>query len=369
MTANPDEELDRLLGRFVKVRLVQMGGVDLSVFQFDPLQTWALFFMNADQTIYGRFGSASPKAKRNQKDSNPNHSVAGLKAALRKSLELHASYTKNPEAEGLKLAGKTGPKPEWATIESLPAAKKRGRIRRIAKADPKQCAHCHELAQGTVDSYLMTKQRIPDRELWAYPSPSILGLTMSRDHCARVVAVAKDSIAAKAGVEPGEDILVFSGQPPVSVADIQFALHQFPDEGGSLWISSGRGGRVQLRTMVLPDGWRRQGDWAWRYRVAGYAMWLWAGFTMADHEKGVRVAGPPGFWFKKSNPSGKAVFEKGDVIVEADGRAGWTRSTFLAYLMRDKELGSEVKVKVLRGGETVELEFTIPNTQPEVLGH
>ncbi len=60
MASNHDAELDALLDKFVRVRLVQMGGVDLNVYQFDPLLSWSLFFMNGDKTIYGRFGTASP---------------------------------------------------------------------------------------------------------------------------------------------------------------------------------------------------------------------------------------------------------------------------------------------------------------------
>ena len=35
MAANQDPELSALLDRFVRVRLVQMGGVDLNIYQFD----------------------------------------------------------------------------------------------------------------------------------------------------------------------------------------------------------------------------------------------------------------------------------------------------------------------------------------------
>ena len=85
MASNQDTELNELLDKFVRVRLVQMGGVDLNIYQFDPLLSWALFFMNGDKTIYGRYGTASPNTKRNRKDSNPSHSSEGLGAALRRA--------------------------------------------------------------------------------------------------------------------------------------------------------------------------------------------------------------------------------------------------------------------------------------------
>ena len=85
MASLEDTELQKLLDRFVCVRLVQMGGVDLATFQFDPLVSWSIFLMNGDKTIYGRFGTSSPKAKRSKPDSNPNHTMAGLKAAVRRA--------------------------------------------------------------------------------------------------------------------------------------------------------------------------------------------------------------------------------------------------------------------------------------------
>ena len=36
--------------------MVQANGIDLSLFQFDYDLTFAAFFMNADRTIYGRYG-------------------------------------------------------------------------------------------------------------------------------------------------------------------------------------------------------------------------------------------------------------------------------------------------------------------------
>ncbi len=90
---------------------------------------------------------------------------------------------------------------------------------------------------------------------------------------------------------------------------------------------------------------------------------------MADHEDGVLVANRSPGWFKKPNREARRTFRPGDIIVEADGRKGWTRSTFLAYLMRDKALGSTVRLEVIRAGKTIDLSFTIPEKQPEVQGH
>jgi len=49
------------MDKFVCVRLVQANAMDLALFQFDYDLTFVVFFMNADKTIYGRYGSRSDR--------------------------------------------------------------------------------------------------------------------------------------------------------------------------------------------------------------------------------------------------------------------------------------------------------------------
>ena len=369
MAAQRDPELKTLLDKFVCVRLVQMGGVDLALFQFDPLLAWSVFFMNGDKTIYGRFGTASPQAKRNRLDSNTNHTTAGLKAALGAALETHAAYKAEPDAWRKRLAAKVGPKPLWRYAEKTPAAKKYGRLERVKGAKEGTCVHCHEVQRTAIDSYFMKKKKLPDRMLWMYPHPEVVGVTLSRDHCARVVSVVPDSAAGRAGLKTSDDIVSFGGQPLLSIADFQWVLHVAPDEGCKRPLTVRRGEKTIELELTLAPLFRRAGDWAWRYRVAGYAAWLWGGVTLADHPKGVRVAGRSPHWFKRPNRSARRALNPGDVIVEVDGKPGWTRSTYLAYLMREKKLGSSVDLKVMRGGKTIRVTFRLPKKRPEVQGH
>ena len=193
-----DPELKKLTDRFVRVKLIQMGGVDLATFQFDPFLSWAVFFMNGDKTIYGRYGRAHPQTKRSVKDSNPNHTVDGMKAALARALEIHEGYTRDPETWGKALAGKTGPEPRWRFAEKSPAALKYKRLKRIKPGSNEHgCVHCHEVHRTAIDSYFMKKIPLPDNMLWLYPRPHVLGLAMDKNHCARVTGVTSGSVAAK----------------------------------------------------------------------------------------------------------------------------------------------------------------------------
>ena len=370
MVAQKDPELRKLLDQFVCVRLIQMGGVDLSVFQFDPFLSWSLFFMNGDKTIYGRFGRAHPNSRMAKEDSNPNHTLAGMKAALRKALEVHDGYSNEPRKWRPALAGKTGPTPQWRFAEKTPAARKYKRLRRVEPGkNQRGCVHCHEVQRTAIDSMFMTGQRLPDRMLWLYPRPHVLGLTLDNRHSARVQRVAPGSAAAKAGLRAGDDLATMSGQPLLSIADVQWVLHNFSDEGGPLPVTTRRGAETLRLELQLEKGWRRTEDFVWRYRMAGYSSWLWAGVSLGEHSEGVLVSGLAPGWFKKANAEPKRKLKRGDVIVEVDGKTGFDRSAFLAYLMRDKKLGSEVRLEVVRDGERVRVTFDIPATQPEVQGH
>ena len=54
-----DRVIRPLLEQFVCVRIVGTNGLDLNTFQYDTDQSFALFMLNADKTIYGRFDTRS----------------------------------------------------------------------------------------------------------------------------------------------------------------------------------------------------------------------------------------------------------------------------------------------------------------------
>src|SRR2546427_11089698 len=92
-----DPRIAPLMDRFVCVRMVQANGMDLSLFQFDYDQTWAVFFLNADGTVYGRYGSRSAR------DAMQDVSLEGFAKAMDGALELHGHYPANKRS----LASKT----------------------------------------------------------------------------------------------------------------------------------------------------------------------------------------------------------------------------------------------------------------------
>jgi hypothetical protein len=132
-----DQAVQKLLDQFVCVRIVHANGMDLSLFQFDYDQSWAAFFLNADQTIYGRYGTRS-----HQTESENDVSLAGFAKALQAVLELHKNYPNNKAS----LAGKRGSPSEIKAPEEFPSLK--GRYGPKLDYEGKlvqSCIHCHQV--------------------------------------------------------------------------------------------------------------------------------------------------------------------------------------------------------------------------------
>src|SRR5437870_12924545 len=96
------------MNKFVCVRLVQANALDLALFQFDYDLTFAVFLLNADKTIYGRFGSRSDR-----KDAAKDISMEGFRRALTAAQDLHKRYPANKAL----LAGKQPSPTRFKTTE------------------------------------------------------------------------------------------------------------------------------------------------------------------------------------------------------------------------------------------------------------
>ncbi|MDD9974525.1 MAG: hypothetical protein OXU27_10995, partial [Candidatus Poribacteria bacterium] len=125
--------------RFVRVRIVQGNGMDLSLFQFDYDLTFAVFFMNADKTIYGRFGTRAE-----YENAAKDISIEGFKGALEAALTLHNEYPDNKAV----LAAKTGPEPIKKTPEAFPALLRYSSTLNFNGRIEGQCIHCHQIGEA-----------------------------------------------------------------------------------------------------------------------------------------------------------------------------------------------------------------------------
>lgn len=345
-----DPVIRPLLEQFVCVRQVATNGLDLSLFQYDTDQSFAVFFLNADKTIYGRFGTRSHRT-----EWMGDVSLKGLAQALKGALHLHQNYDTYKES----LAGKRGKPQEVASPELYPSLKGKFTDSLNYKGDVvKSCIHCHQIGDAQREYYWHAKKPIPDQVLWPYPHPKSLGLILDPNQMAVVKEVQPGSVAERAELQVGDTIQTFDGQPMLSIADVQWVLHTVEPSGASVPMKVKRGDQTLSLTLQLEDGWRRSGDISWRVTTWGLRRIGGGGMVLEQADRGGLLVKRVG----KYGPHGAARrtgIREGDRIVSYDGHKDFqSEQDLLTYVVTKKKPGDKVDVVVRRGPK--ELTFALP---------
>lgn len=363
-----DPVVAKLLDQFVCVRIPHANGMDLSIFQFDYDQSWAAFLMNADMTIYGRYGTRSDRTH-----SENDVSLEGFAKAMEGALAIHAKYPENQQDLVLKQSSPADVKrpEEFATLKDRykPALDWEGKV-------VPSCMHCHMIREAQRREFRDAGKAVPDKLLFPYPNPKVLGLVMDPKERARVTSVVAGSCAEKDGFRPGDEIVGIMGAPILSTADIQWALHEF----GSMY--AGTKAKIGLATSVVRDGkptsvsltlspdWSRKDDISWRASSWDLRRMTTGGMlleTVPDDERATLGIDKASMALRAKHvgeygehaAAKKAGFVKGDVIVAVNGRTDVASETeWMTWLVNAKKPGEKVPVTVLRDGKKIEL--TLP---------
>ncbi len=324
------------------VRIVKMQDVDLAQVQFDYDLTWAALFLNSDGNVYARYGA------RGEEGPMEMNSVAGLRATLRKVLEIHRGYPQNKDL----LRDKRGPKPRFERPELFPVKE----MRDLAKADPsrsKNCIHCHMVheAQSRV---AVNEGTYKPKDYFRYPPPDSVGLTLDKTDATRIAAVRKGSIAATAGLKKADEILVLDGQLLASIADLVFVLHHA--RVGDLKGEVLRQGKRQGFTLKLRKGWRPT-NLGWRGSMWKMPPWprLWVEELPEGQRKKLKIPDDRLALLVKlawGPQVSRAGIRKHDVLVGYDGRRKrCTPGEFHTYVrLNCYRPKSRLKLTVLRRG-------------------
>jgi serine protease Do len=351
-------EVNDLLDKFVCVRIVQGNNLDLSLFQFDYDQSFHAFFLNADRTVYGRFGTRSAR------EEEDDMSMTGLRKAMLGALDLHSNYPNNRD----QLAGKQARPAEFRVPEEIPTLKGKYSDKLDYEGNVvASCIHCHQIRDSERLLYRQRGKSIPDRVLFPYPLPDTLGLRMNPDERATVLDVKPDSIAARAGLQAGDRIESLEGQPLLSTADLQWVLHQAGDEG-KLRAQVHRSDKVIPISIDLPSTWRRESDISfrvstWELRRMGSGGMLLVDLDAQGRKEHGLSDGALALYVKHVGEYGahatakRAGFQKGDVLVAVDGnRKRLTEGQFLANSLHLQPT-EKLSVTILRDGKerTIEL--------------
>ncbi len=356
---NNDPRIKPLLDRFVRVRVISANGLDLSQFQFDTDQSFAVFMLNADGTVYGRYGTRSHRT-----EWADDVSVEGLSKALSGALALHAKYPANKA----DLAAKRGPLPEFTVPENLPLLRgKYGSKLDYAGNVVKSCIHCHQVGDAQRQHVRDTMAFIPEQTLFPYPHPKTVGLALDPKERATILKVDKLSPAGLAGFRPGDVVDKMGGQPLLSMADVQWVLHQVSPEGGTVRAEVVRAGLRETLTLDLRTGWRQMDDLSWRASSWELRRMVTGGMQLAPSgaeeradaglkDGGMALRVEHVGEYSPHDIAKKAGFRKGDLVVSFDGRKYLSRETdVLAYGLMRKSAGDSVDVVVVRNRNRVSL--------------
>jgi len=357
-----DPAIQQLLQKFVCVRQVSTNGLDLATFQYDTDQSFAVFMLNADGTIYGRFGTRSHRT-----EWFGDVSLTGMAKALQGALELHADYPNNKES----LAGKHGPKPLYPSPEKFPSLKdKYTDSLNYSGNVVRSCIHCHQIGDARRDYYRSRNTPMPQRLIFPYPHPKSVGLILDPKEKATITKIVPDSPADRSGFRSGDEILTLDNQPLLSMADVQWVLEQAPPAGGNVSAVVLRDGKRVNLTLELAAGWRRADDISWRVSSWGYRRMATGGMLLAalpaEERQEAGLTNPKQMALKVEHlgqygahaAAKKAGFKKGDVLVEFDGRTNLLREADLFERGLTKlKPGDKVRVTVLRDGKRVDLKL------------
>ena len=251
-----DTVIKLLLEKFVRVRIVGTNGLDLSLFQFDYDQSFAIMFLNADGTIYGRYGTRSHRT-----NWSGDVSLVGLGKAMQEVLQLHENYPKNKPS----LVNKKGPKPDFASPELFPSLK----TKYTSKLDyegkvVQSCIHCHQVGEAIRENLRLGKLKISEEVLFPHPHPKSIGLVFHPDTLGTLIEVKDKSFGDNSGFKKGDVVLKINGQAIISIADVQWVLNSIPALGGKIPVEVLRNNQNVNLELCLPEAWKRLDDISWR---------------------------------------------------------------------------------------------------------
>jgi hypothetical protein len=344
--AKDSQRIRRLAANhFVAIRQVEMKGVDLTQFQFDYDLNWAAMFINADGTVYARYGTQSAAGP------DAYNSIDGLEKTMQRVLKLHAGYPGNAE----DFKGKRGNLKPYRTALEMPGLE--NREKHLGTTSRKNCIHCHNIHDALHQEAQRTGTYTHDI-LWKYPLPENLGLIIDADDGTRIASVVPGTPAEESGLKSHETIRFVNGQVISSIADLQWVLNPLPNTNTRIEVTTGRN---QNYTLALPSDWKRT-DISWRGSMWSLSprLRVWAP-PLTDGQKRERdIPSDQGAflvrWINRGTEAGRAAHDAGlrhdDMIVALAGKKydmTWTQ--FSVYIKLNYQTGDELPLTVLRGGK------------------
>lgn len=200
-------------------------------------------------------------------------------------------------------------------------------------------------------------------QLWVYPLPENVGITLDIDRGDLVKTVIEGSAASKIGVKAGDVLTKLNGYTVASFADAQYALHKGP-KSGLVPLEWRRGAMSMDGKLELAEGWRKT-NITWRSSLLDIMPSLPVSaedLTAAEKKSlGLPESRAAFRQDKFVHSTLKAVgLQTGDIIVALNGKGlDGTMDDFLGHVRREYLVGDQVTLNVIRGGKAVEIRLTL----------
>lgn len=338
---------------FVAVRVVNMLGVDLSTFVFDYDLTFAILLMNADGTVYHRYGT------RDHRSSTDRMSVAALVRVMKGTLEDHRDYV----ASGVVRSATA-----VETVEQMPP------MRRRLEKKAESCAHCHTV--NDMRHEMAVESKSFDRaSIWRWPLPEVAGFELDFGDPERVKAVAPKSPAAAAGFEPGDRLVKLGGQRIRSEADVQWVFHNAAPGATAIAFVSRRGQKRRDGRLELPADWKVGTPLTFSWRPSMWPLDPNPGFggEVLDALALEKLGLPPKSfalrvdyiidWGERAalgRNAKEAGVRKGDVVLSVDEERDFRDGRhFQAWFRLTRKAGAVARLEIMRGKERMNLKLPI----------
>lgn len=332
------------------MRITRLSGINLNRFIFDMDVTWNGFFTDAELNVYSRYGG---------RDDGEPEARMSVDSLLRTMDEVLAEHDRKIDSRRFQptLQGRQTP-------GDIP----------LLKANHRGCVRCHiareyQLLQSFHD------KTFTRRELFRFPPPETLGVTVERDHGHRVKSVKSKSAAAAAGVKPGDVITRIGDTPVRSEYDIRFGLDRATRKSFAgqpiAWtvqrpVDTGSPRPLTLTLKPKQGWWTYDIGWKMSLRSAPFRTGM-RGYSLAPSQRkdlglsvetlGVKISSI------YSDGFGRSVgLQKRDVVVGIPEPIGRVRlfDTFLGHLLRRHQPGDTVRLTVLRNGKRITVSGKFP---------
>ena len=318
------------------LRIGNMRGVDLSIFDYDYDLQWFAMMLTPDGDVLGRFGGrdADTPAK--------YQTLSGLRHSLEGALERFKTEPPRKRSPRMPLYAE-----DYADAEKLPS---------------QACIHCHHVHEFR-RAAMQRQGRWSLEEAWIYPQPENIGLTLDLDRGDRIVSVQPKSAAAKAGLRTKDVLRRVNGQPIASIADLQYALDKA--KGNELKFGWHDGTDEKSVTVALPANWRVN-DVSWRWSLKSLSpnpSIIGDDLDKDDRKKlGLELRQLAYRQMNFLTPAARhAGLRANDVIVGIDDQAlSMTARQFETHIRLHYAVGDEITLNVLRGVERVKVRLKLP---------